>query len=144
MNLFKIVVISVALTSLCVGYVAAQSDSSKSQEVVYSCNCGPDCKCNTTSNQPGKCTCGVPMKAGNVIAEENGEAILCQCGEGCKCGLSKDDQTKCACGKDVKRSGKADNKAYSCDCGAACMCNYTSEKPGKCNCGKALKKNSDS
>jgi hypothetical protein len=84
------------------------------------------------------------MKAGNVIAEENGEAILCQCGERCKCGLSKDDQTKCACGKDVKRSGKADNKAYSCDCGAACMCNYTSEKPGKCNCGKALKKNSDS
>jgi hypothetical protein len=40
MKLFKILVIGVALTSLCVGYVAAQSDPSNSQEIVYSCNCG--------------------------------------------------------------------------------------------------------
>jgi len=29
---------------------------------VYVCNCGPDCKCNTVSVNPGKCSCGLPMK----------------------------------------------------------------------------------
>ncbi len=28
----------------------------------YVCNCGPDCKCNTVSVNPGKCSCGVPLK----------------------------------------------------------------------------------
>jgi len=28
----------------------------------YVCNCGPNCKCNTVSINPGKCSCGVPMK----------------------------------------------------------------------------------
>ncbi|MBI5633198.1 MAG: hypothetical protein HZA15_06955 [Nitrospirae bacterium] len=28
----------------------------------YVCNCGPDCRCNTVSVNPGKCSCGVPMK----------------------------------------------------------------------------------
>ena len=144
MKLLKILVIGVALTSLSVGSVAAQSDSNNSQEIVYSCNCGPECKCNSASSQPGDCPCGVPMKAGNVIEDKDGEAILCQCEMGCKCGLSKDDPTKCACGKDVKRSGMTDKGAYSCDCGDACKCNYRSDKPGKCSCGKPLKKDSDS
>lgn len=144
MNLFKVLVIGVALTSLCVGPLAAQPDSNNSQEIVYSCNCGPECQCKSASNQPGHCACGVPMKAGNVIAEEEGEAILCQCAGGCKCGLSQEDPTKCACGKDVKRKSKSDKGAYSCDCGDACQCNYTSDKPGKCSCGKPLKKDSES
>jgi hypothetical protein len=29
----------------------------------YTCDCGPDCKCNTISQNPGKCTCGAEMKA---------------------------------------------------------------------------------
>ena len=29
----------------------------------YSCACGPACPCNTISQNPGKCTCGVEMKA---------------------------------------------------------------------------------
>jgi hypothetical protein len=28
----------------------------------YACNCSPDCKCGTISQNPGKCTCGVEMK----------------------------------------------------------------------------------
>jgi hypothetical protein len=29
----------------------------------YSCNCPPGCKCDTISQNPGKCTCGTEMKA---------------------------------------------------------------------------------
>lgn len=28
----------------------------------YMCDCGPDCKCNTISQNPGNCTCGKKMK----------------------------------------------------------------------------------
>jgi hypothetical protein len=28
----------------------------------YMCACGPDCKCDTISQAPGKCTCGKEMK----------------------------------------------------------------------------------
>ena len=28
----------------------------------YKCACGPDCKCDTISQNPGKCTCGTKMK----------------------------------------------------------------------------------
>ena len=28
----------------------------------YACACGPDCKCDTISQNPGKCTCGAEMK----------------------------------------------------------------------------------
>ena len=28
----------------------------------YTCACGPDCKCDTISQNPGKCTCGKEMK----------------------------------------------------------------------------------
>lgn len=28
----------------------------------YMCACGPECKCNTISQNPGKCTCGKEMK----------------------------------------------------------------------------------
>jgi len=29
---------------------------------LYSCACGPGCKCGTISQKPGKCVCGKPMK----------------------------------------------------------------------------------
>jgi hypothetical protein len=28
----------------------------------YACNCSPECKCGTISQNPGKCTCGSEMK----------------------------------------------------------------------------------
>jgi hypothetical protein len=31
----------------------------------YACACGPQCNCDTISQNPGKCTCGVEMKAVN-------------------------------------------------------------------------------
>jgi hypothetical protein len=31
----------------------------------YACACGPACPCNTISQNPGKCTCGMEMKAVN-------------------------------------------------------------------------------
>jgi hypothetical protein len=31
----------------------------------YMCDCGPDCKCDTISQNPGKCTCGNEMKKVN-------------------------------------------------------------------------------
>lgn len=27
----------------------------------YTCSCGPDCKCDSISQNPGKCTCGADM-----------------------------------------------------------------------------------
>ncbi len=27
----------------------------------YACDCGPDCKCDTISQNPGNCTCGKKM-----------------------------------------------------------------------------------
>jgi len=31
----------------------------------YACACGPDCKCDTISQNPGKCSCGSEMKKVN-------------------------------------------------------------------------------
>lgn len=31
----------------------------------YTCACGKDCKCDTISQNPGKCTCGTEMKKVN-------------------------------------------------------------------------------
>jgi hypothetical protein len=28
----------------------------------YACSCGPNCKCDTISQNPGKCTCGADME----------------------------------------------------------------------------------
>src|SRR5210317_1420561 len=74
------------------------------QDVLYTCDCGPQCKCNSMSTQPGNCACGSPMKWGHVLRVEGNEAILCQCAEGCECaGLDPKDPTKCMCGTPVKR-----------------------------------------
>lgn len=142
MKLLKILLIGFSLTVLALGSVTAQStvSSDGSQDVLYSCNCGPGCECNAVSNKPGNCPCGVPMQEGNVIKEGEKGTALCQCGNGCKCGMSKDDPAKCACGKELKRVANEDNANYVCNCGKACNCNYKSEHPGKCSCGKKLKK----
>jgi hypothetical protein len=110
------------------------------QDVLYTCNCGAECNCNTVSTQPGKCKCGVEMKWGHVLKIEGNEAILCQCGEGCKCGgLDAKDPTKCVCGMPVKRVNLEGTGVYFCNCGGSCYCNTVSDKPGKCRCGMELK-----
>ncbi len=35
----------------------------------YACDCGPECKCDTISQNPGNCTCGKKMKLVEVKAK---------------------------------------------------------------------------
>ncbi len=116
-----------------IGLVIA-ADKSK---VYYVCNCKDDCKCNTISKEPGKCSCGNELVAMHLLAIENDTAVFCRCGAECNCERSKDDPSKCGCGKPVKMvslKGK-----YICGCGGGCNCGSISDKPGKCTCGKDLK-----
>jgi hypothetical protein len=141
MKLIKTLLIGLCLSVIGVGYVTAQSaaPSSERHDVLYTCNCGPECKCNSASTEPGKCACGVPMKWGHVLKIEGDEAILCQCAEGCKCELSKDDPAKCACGNQVKRVKLAGTGIHFCNCGGSCVCNNVSDQAGNCKCGMPLK-----
>ncbi len=132
-----LVVISVFMVTAIM--VTAKADEPRS-DVLYSCNCGPECKCNSLSTKPGDCKCGKPMKWGHVVKIEGNEALVCTCDEGCKCGIDPKDSTKCGCGKPLKRINLAGTGIYFCNCGGSCMCNTVSDKPGKCKCGMDLKK----
>jgi hypothetical protein len=117
------------------GKASARSD------VLYTCNCGAECKCNSASTKPGNCKCGKPMAWGHVIRIEGDQAVLCMCGEGCQCkGLDPKDSTKCNCGTPVKKVSLKGTGVYFCNCGGSCECNNVSDKPGKCNCGMDLKR----
>ena len=52
------------------------------QDVLYYCNCGADCHCNSVSVKPGDCKCGKPMKWGHVLKIEGNEALVCTCDRG--------------------------------------------------------------
>jgi len=106
--------------------------------ILYVCNCGDQCKCNTVSLKPGKCKCGTDLVAMHVLKIDKDEAILCTCGKDCNCKLNEADPTKCGCGKKVKRVSL--KGFYVCNCGAGCDCNTISDKPGKCRCGNDLRK----
>lgn len=110
------------------------------QDVLYTCNCGAGCACNTVKTAPGVCRCGNPLKWGHVLKIEGNEALLCQCEEGCSCALNANDPAKCSCGNQVKRASLKGTGVYFCNCGGSCMCNTVSDKPGKCRCGMDLKK----
>jgi len=115
-----------------------RTGSKKRSDILYVCNCGDDCKCNTVSTMPGKCTCDTKLVPMHVLKIEGSEAVLCRCGKGCTCKIDPNDPTKCGCGKPVKR---VDIKGmYVCNCGPDCNCNTISDKPGKCKCGVDLKK----
>lgn len=149
MKNFNLLLLCVCLSLLFAGNVWSTSDQpattphseDERHDVLYTCNCGPECNCNTVSTKPGKCKCGVEMKWGHVLKIEGNEAILCQCGEGCKCGgLDAKDPTKCLCGTSVKRVSLEGTDINFCNCGGSCHCNYVSDKAGKCQCGMELKK----
>jgi hypothetical protein len=110
------------------------------QDVLYTCNCGPGCTCNTVSTSPGVCRCGAPLKWGHIVRVEGEEAILCQCAEGCTCTFNPQDPTSCSCGKPLKRVSLKGSGLYFCNCGGSCMCNTVSDQPGKCRCTMDLKK----
>lgn len=46
----------------CMVGAVAQPGENQRAEVLYSCNCGPECKCNSLSKTPGNCSCGKPLK----------------------------------------------------------------------------------
>ena len=106
--------------------------------ILYVCNCGENCKCNTISTTPGKCACGSELVPTHVLKIENDEALLCTCGKDCTCKINPDDPTKCGCGKAVKRVNI--KGMYVCNCGAGCSCNTVSDQPGKCKCGVEMRK----
>lgn len=110
------------------------------QDVLYTCDCGEECYCNSASTKPGDCSCGKPMKWGHVVKTDGNEALLCRCNVGCKCSIDPNDSSKCGCGKSAKRVDLKGKGIYFCNCGGSCTCNTVSESPGKCRCGMDLKK----
>jgi len=106
--------------------------------VLYVCNCGEQCKCNTVSTKPGKCSCGQDLAPMHVLKIDKDQAALCTCGKDCSCKISETDPTKCGCGKPVRMASL--KGLYVCNCGAGCSCNTISDTPGKCKCGNDLRK----
>jgi len=137
-------VMAVIVITVFTGIAFAAGEGKNSKEgvtegsVLYVCNCGEHCKCNTVSTKPGKCACGEDLVPMHVLKIEKDEALLCTCGKDCDCKISETDPTKCGCGKPVKRVSL--KGLYVCNCGAGCSCNTVSDKPGKCKCGKELRK----
>jgi len=143
MNMKKVVVgmTMIVILALTAGVVISADKS----QIYYVCNCGDDCKCNSISKEPGKCTCGKEMAAMHMLEIEKNTAVLCRCGADCSCERSKKDPNLCGCGKPVKTVDITGKHACSCGtpsciCSGGCKCNAVSEKPGKCGCGKEMKK----
>jgi len=118
----------------------AADQAAERHDILYVCNCGPECKCNSVSTQPGNCACGKPMVAYHVVKVEGDEALLCTCGAGCKCAIDPADSSKCGCGKEVKRVSLKGTGIFFCNCGGSCFCNTAADQPGQCKCGMPLKK----
>jgi hypothetical protein len=108
-------------------------------DVLYTCDCGKQCNCNSVSTKPGNCSCGKPMVWGHVVKVEGNEALLCTCAEGCKCQQDANDPSKCSCGKPLKRVSLAGTGVFFCNCGGSCTCNTVSDQAGNCRCGMPLK-----
>jgi len=110
------------------------------RDVLYTCSCGPQCKCNTVSTQTGRCACKTPLKWGHILKIEGSEVILCQCPEGCRCYGLDNRQYSCNCGLPIKRVDLKGTGIYFCNCGGSCYCNTVSDSPEKCRCGAILKR----
>ncbi len=134
-------VLMAVATCFVIAFAAQNNDAAQDPgqgKLLYVCNCGDQCKCNTVSLNPGMCKCGKELTAMHVLKLDKGEAVLCTCGKGCECKINEADPTKCGCGKNVKRVSLSG--FYVCNCGPGCDCNTISDKPGKCRCGNDLKK----
>ena len=72
MKIIKIIFYSISLAILLAGCAQMQTTGLQDdrQDVLYTCNCGPQCKCNTVSTQPGKCACDAPLKWGHILKIE--------------------------------------------------------------------------
>lgn len=107
-------------------------------DVVYVCNCGPDCTCGDLDVKPRDCSCGTELKGAHVVRIEKTEALLCTCSGECKCTIDPQDATRCSCGQPLRRVSLAGTGLYFCNCGDSCNCNHIANEPGECSCGMAL------
>ncbi len=126
----NLVMVAFSLLVLSAVLVLAQAEEPR-RDVLYTCNCGPQCKCNSAATMPGNCTCGNPMKWGHVLKIEGSQALLCTCGEGCKCSLDPKDPTKCGCGNPIKKVDLKGTGIYFCNCGGACSKGSLSVSPSR-------------
>ena len=127
-------------TKMASGQPAAATDEAARKDVLYSCACGPECKCNSVSKTPGNCACGKPLVWGHLVRVEGDEALLCRCNEGCQCRIDPKDATRCGCGNPVKRVSLKGSGLFFCNCGGSCGCNTVTTGPAECRCGMPLKK----
>jgi hypothetical protein len=58
------------VATLCIP--AAKERSLKAGDIVYACNRGEGCGCNTLSSGPGKCACGSNLVRAKVTASARG------------------------------------------------------------------------
>ncbi len=136
-----ILLLALAATVLFWGCAAkgAHAPAAARQDILYVCDCGDACKCNSMATRPGNCACGKPMKWSHVVKIEGDEALLCTCTEGCACQIDAKDPAKCACGQPIKRVSLKGTGIRFCNCGGSCFCNTVSNQPGQCKCGMELK-----
>lgn len=118
----------------------AAAESAVRKDVLYSCNCGPECHCGSVSTKPGNCACGKPLAWGHLVRVEGDEALLCTCNEGCQCRIDPKDATRCGCGNPIKRVSLKGTGLFFCNCGGSCGCNTVGTEPAACRCGMPLKK----
>jgi len=132
----------VAETGVAVETEAAVEEAvtTERHDVVYVCNCGPECDCGAISTEAGTCDCGTELVAAHLVKVDGYDAKLCTCDEGCDCEIDATDETKCSCGVDLRTVSLEGSGLYFCNCGGSCTCNTFSASPGKCHCGMALKK----
>ena len=108
-------------------------------DVVYVCNCGPECDCGSISTEAGNCSCGSELAAAHVVKVDGHDAMMCTCGGECDCEISAEDHTKCSCGADLRSVSLEGSGLYFCNCGGSCTCNHVSAEAGNCSCGMELK-----
>jgi hypothetical protein len=128
----------VAMDTVAADVAMEEADAAVRNDVLFVCNCGPDCTCKSVSTEAGTCTCGKELAAAHMVKVEGNEALLCTCGGDCTCAINADDETKCACGSDVRRVSLEGSGLYYCNCGGSCTCNFVSDEPGTCSCGMEL------
>jgi hypothetical protein len=118
--------------------VAADIAPAERHDIVYACNCGPECDCGSISTEPGNCSCGSELAAAHVLKVDGHDAKLCMMGPDCSCDIDAEDDTRCTCPGDVKTVSLDGSGLYFCNCGGSCTCNYVSAEPGNCACGMEL------
>ena len=49
-------------------------------KVLYVCDCGPECKCDHSSEEPSSCACGEPAVRRKVLVEDDQRIYVAETG----------------------------------------------------------------